>query len=126
MSCSVHTVAIETVMSETPLFPHQTTSTSSPETLDTVTTRSTQRLDGMKVDNIKPLVDSFVIPDLHRVFVPASGRLLNWGAPLASFLLIDVFFSNQVLAQYDLFRCWKETKACKTDLYLLPLSPLAV
>ena len=37
----------------------------------------------MKVDNIKPLVDRFVIPDLHRVFVPASGRLLDWGAPLA-------------------------------------------
>ena len=65
-------------------------------------------------------MDRFVIPDLHRVFVPASGRLLNWGAPLTSFLLVDVFFSNQLLAQNDLFRCWKETKACKTDLYLLP------
>ena len=25
-----------------------------------------------------------------------------------------------MLAQHDLFRCWKETKACKTDLFLLP------
>ena len=100
-------------MSETSLFPHQTTLTPSPETLDTLTARSTRRLDGMKVDNIKPLVDRFVIPDLHRVFVPASGRLLNWSAPLASFLLVDVFFSNQVLAQHDLFRCWKEPRPAR-------------
>ena len=60
-------MAVETVVSETSLFPHQRTSTSSPETLNNLTTRSTRRLDGMKVD-IKPLVDRFVIPDLHGVF----------------------------------------------------------
>ena len=109
MSCVVHTVAVETVVSKTSLFPHQTNSTSSPETLDTLTTRSTRRLDGMNVDNIEPPVDRFVIPDLQQVFVLASGRLLNWGAPLASLLTCS---SNQMLAQHDLF------KACKTDLYL--------
>ena len=226
-------------MAETSLFPHQTTSTSSPETLDTLTTRSTRRLDGMKVDNMKRLVDRFVIPGIHRVIVPASGRLSNLcratgilldrtcesreiqldlqvtylrrvlhfcfysdllfddeglsvGSGIRVFIAegdhkvsrrlrstpryfkgphqhlqfspheeveercvrwqrrtshseIDLAFSKrlegmkattsslrrtfrrpccsstyQVLAQHDFFRCWKETKACKTDLYLLP------
>ena len=44
-------------------------------------------LDGMIVDSIKPQGDRFVFPDIHRVIVLDSGRLLNWGAPLASFLL---------------------------------------
>ena len=38
----------------------------------------------MLVDNIKPQGDRFVFTDIHRVFVLASGRLLNWGAPLAA------------------------------------------
>ena len=33
-------------------------------------------LEGMIVDNIKPQVDRFVFPDVHRVIVVASGRLL--------------------------------------------------
>ena len=53
----------------------------------------------MTVDNIKPQGDRFVFPDIHCVIVLDSGRLLNWGAPLASFL--TSFLS--VLAQQD--RC---------------------
>ena len=34
-------------------------------------------LKGMIVDNIKPQVDRFVFPDVHRVIVVASGRLLK-------------------------------------------------
>ena len=43
---------------------------------------------GLMVDNIKPQGDRFVFSDIHRVIVLASGRLLNWSAPLASFLLV--------------------------------------
>ena len=32
------------------------------------------------LDNIKPQGDRFVFPDIHRVVVLASGRVLNWGA----------------------------------------------
>ena len=61
----------------------------------------------MTVDNIKPQGDRFVFPDMHRVIVLASGRLLNWGAPL-------------VLAQHNSQRYWKKNKACKTGFYLFP------
>merc|ERR1712086_887533 len=48
---------------------------------------------GIKVENIKPQVDRFVSPDGHGVLV---------------------------LAQLDLLKNWKETKAYKNDVYLLP------
>ena len=41
----------------------------------------------MIVNNIKPQGDRFVFPDIRRVIVLASGRLLIWCAPLVSFLL---------------------------------------
>ena len=45
-----------------------------------ISNRMTKDLKGMIVDNIKPQVDRFVFPDVHRVIVVASGRLLK---PLA-------------------------------------------
>ena len=33
--------------------------------------------------------------------------------------LMSCFFTEQVLAQLDLLKRWKETAACKTDVYLL-------
>ena len=41
-----------------------------------ISIRTTKDLKGMIVDNIKPQVDRFVFPDVHRVIVVASGRLL--------------------------------------------------
>merc|ERR1712135_1734 len=78
-------------------------------------------LEGMKVDNIKPQVDRFVFPDGHGVIVLASGRLLNLGCATGhpSFVM-SCSFTNQVLAQLDLLRNWKETKAYKNEVYLLP------
>ena len=35
--------------------------------------------EGMEVDNVKPQVDRFVFPDVHRVTVLASSRLLHLG-----------------------------------------------
>merc|ERR1711943_445 len=78
-------------------------------------------MQGIKVENIKPQVDRFVFPDGHGVIVLASGRLLNLGCATGhpSFVM-SCSFTNQVLAQLDLLKNWKETKAYKNDVYLLP------
>merc|ERR1712170_327660 len=77
--------------------------------------------EGIKVENIKPQVDRFVFPDGHGVIVLASGRLLNLGCATGhpSFVM-SCSFTNQVLAQLDILKNWKETKAYKNDVYLLP------
>ena len=53
---------------------------------------------------IKPQVDEFVFPDGHSVIVMAEGRLLNLGCATGhpSFVM-SCSFSNQVLAQIELF-----------------------
>merc|ERR1712198_578366 len=78
-------------------------------------------LEGIKVENIKPQVDRFVFPDGHGVIVLASGRLVNLGCATGhpSFVM-SCSFTNQVLAQLDILKNWKETKAYKNDVYLLP------
>merc|ERR1712098_240855 len=76
---------------------------------------------GIKCENIKPQVDRFVFPDGHGVIVLASGRLLNLGCATGhpSFVM-SCSFTNQTLAQLEL---WKErdSKKYSTDqVYLLP------
>jgi adenosylhomocysteinase len=80
-----------------------------------------EKSEGIKVENIKPQVDRFVFPDGHGVIVLASGRLLNLGCATGhpSFVM-SCSFTNQVLAQLDLLKNWKGTKAYKNDVYLLP------
>merc|ERR1712078_691177 len=80
-----------------------------------------EQFPGIKVENIKPQVDRFVFPDGHGTIVLASGRLLNLGCATGhpSFVM-SCSFTNQVLAQLDLLKNWKETKAYKNDVYLLP------
>merc|ERR1712003_562469 len=80
-----------------------------------------EKFEGIKVENIKPQVDRFVFPDGHGVIILASGRLLNLGCATGhpSFVM-SCSFTNQVLAQLDLLKNWKETKAYKNDVYLLP------
>merc|ERR1712110_902668 len=53
--------------------------------------------------------------------VLASGRLLNLGCATGhpSFVM-SCSFTNQVLGQLDLLKNWKETKAYKNDVHLLP------
>ena len=49
------------------------------------------------------------------------GDFSIWVAPLATPpSLCRARFTNQVLAQLDLLKNWKETKAYKNDVYLLP------
>merc|ERR1712129_181169 len=80
-----------------------------------------EKFAGIKVENIKPQVDRFVFPDGHGVIILASGRLLNLGCATGhpSFVM-SCSLTNQVLAQLDLLKNWKETKAYKNDMYLLP------
>merc|ERR1711909_167112 len=80
-----------------------------------------EQFPGIKVENIKPQVDRFVFPDGHGVIVLASGRLVNLGCATGhpSFVM-SCSFTNQVLAQLDILKNWKETKAYKNDVYLLP------
>merc|ERR1712131_290332 len=60
-------------------------------------------------------------PDGHGVIVLASGRLVNLGCATGhpSFVM-SCSFTNQVLAQLDLLKNWKEKKGYKNDVYLLP------
>merc|ERR1712164_80552 len=76
---------------------------------------------GIKVENIKPQVDRFVFPDGHGVIILASGRLCNLGCATGhpSFVM-SCSFTNQVLAQLDILKNAKETKAYKNQVYLLP------
>merc|ERR1712003_576416 len=76
---------------------------------------------GIKVENIKPQVDRFLFPDGHGIIVLASGRLLNLGCATGhpSFVM-SCSFTNQVLAQLDILKNWKENKGYKNQVYLLP------
>merc|ERR1712164_130646 len=76
---------------------------------------------GIKVENIKAQVDRYVFPDGKGIIVLASGRLLNLGCATGhpSFVM-SCSFTNQTLAQLEL---WKERDSGKytTDkVYLLP------
>jgi adenosylhomocysteinase len=76
---------------------------------------------GIKVENIKPQVDRFIFPDGHGIIMLASGRLCNLGCATGhpSFVM-SCSFTNQVLAQVDLLKNWKEGKGYKNEVYLLP------
>merc|ERR1719487_2333186 len=78
-------------------------------------------IQGIKVENIKAQVDRYIFPDGHGIIVLASGRLLNLGCATGhpSFVM-SCSFTNQTLAQLEL---WKERDSgkYKTDqVYLLP------
>merc|ERR1711884_966273 len=80
-----------------------------------------EKSEGIKIENIKPQVDRFVFPDGHGIIILASGRLLNLGCATGhpSFVM-SCSFTNQVLAQLDLLKNWKENKGYKNQVYLLP------
>ncbi len=60
---------------------------------------------GVKKTNIKPQVDKYTYEDGHSVFLLAEGRLVNLGCATGhpSFVMSNSF-TNQVLAQIDLWR----------------------
>lgn len=71
--------------------------------------------------NIKPQVDRFVFPDGHGVIVLAEGRLLNLGCATGhpSFVMSSSF-TNQTLAQIELWNNRNTTKYEKGKVYILP------
>jgi adenosylhomocysteinase len=73
---------------------------------------------GVKRTNIKPQVDKYHFEDGHEIFLLAEGRLVNLGCATGhpSFVM-STSFSNQVLAQIDL---WKNRDLYKPSVFVLP------
>jgi adenosylhomocysteinase len=76
------------------------------------------RYQGIQRINIKPQVDEWVFPDGHSIIVLSEGRLLNLGNATGhpSFVMSNSF-SNQVIAQVELFTKYEEYNK---DVYRLP------
>jgi adenosylhomocysteinase len=73
---------------------------------------------GVKKLNIKPQVDKYTFANGNSFYLLAEGRLVNLGCATGhpSFVMSNSF-SNQVLAQLDL---WKNKDTYKADVYRLP------
>ena len=69
-------------------------------------------------ENVKPQVDEVVFPDGKRLIVLAEGRLVNLGCATGhpSFVM-SASFSNQVIAQIELF---KNHASYERKVYMLP------
>src|SRR6202008_4244949 len=72
---------------------------------------------GVKKTNIKPQMDKYTFADGHEIFLLAEGRLVNLGCATGhpSFVMSNSF-SNQVLAQLDL---WRNKDTYKIGVYVL-------
>lgn len=75
----------------------------------------------LKKVNIKPQVDEFTWPSGKRLYVLAEGRLVNLGCASGhpSFVM-SASFTNQVLAQIDLWQNRDKGKYQRGKLYTLP------
>jgi len=69
-------------------------------------------------ENIKPQVDHVIFPDGRRIILLAEGRLVNLGCATGhpSFVMSNSF-SNQVLAQLEL---WRNSETYENKVYVLP------
>ena len=76
---------------------------------------------GIKRINVKPQVDRFEFPDGHGVIILAEGRLLNLGCATGhpSFVMSNSF-TNQVIAQVDLWQNKDTDKYEVGKVYVLP------
>jgi adenosylhomocysteinase len=76
------------------------------------------RYPGVSKENIKPQVDLWTFADGHSVILLAEGRLVNLGCATGhpSFVM-SCSFSNQVLAQIELFN---HTELYPVGVYILP------
>lgn len=72
----------------------------------------------IKTVNIKPQVDQAVYPDGKKITILARGRLVNLGCATGhpSFVMSNSF-TNQVIAQIEL---WQNYKDYKNNVYVLP------
>jgi adenosylhomocysteinase len=73
---------------------------------------------GVKKLNIKPQVDKYTFSNGNSIYLLAEGRLVNLGCATGhpSFVMSNSF-SNQVLAQLDL---WSHKDSYKPEVYRLP------
>jgi adenosylhomocysteinase len=78
---------------------------------------------GIKRTEIKPQVDSFTFPDGHSVIILASGRLMNLGCATGhpSFVMSNSF-TNQVMAQMELWTNKETGKYADKEVFVLPKS----
>lgn len=77
-----------------------------------------QSLKKYQWENIKPQVDHIIFPDGKRLILLAQGRLVNLGCATGhpSFVM-SASFSNQILAQIELF---KNAAQYDRQVYVLP------
>ncbi|SDJ81119.1 adenosylhomocysteinase [Lentzea albidocapillata subsp. violacea] len=77
-----------------------------------------QRYPGIRKNNIKPQVDEWIFPTGRTIIVLSEGRLMNLGNATGhpSFVMSNSF-SNQVIAQVELFTKFKEYD---NEVYRLP------
>ena len=78
----------------------------------------TEALRNLKSDEIKPQVDEIEFPDGKKIILLSKGRLVNLGNATGhpSFVM-SASFSNQVIAQIEL---WQNYKNYKNKVYVLP------
>jgi len=76
---------------------------------------------GVKKTEIKPQVDRYQFEDGHGIIILAQGRLLNLGCATGhpSFVMSNSF-TNQVLAQIDLWENRDTNKYERGQVYVLP------
>lgn len=66
--------------------------------------------------NIKPQVDKYVLANGNEIYILAEGRLVNLGCATGhSSFVMSASFTNQVLAQIELF-----TQKYEVGVYVLP------
>lgn len=75
----------------------------------------------MGKESVKPQVDRYTMPNGRHVILLAEGRLVNLGCATGhpSFVM-SASFTNQVLAQIELFTKAKNKQAYPVGLYVLP------
>ena len=76
---------------------------------------------GVIIENIKPQVDKYQFPDGHSILLLAQGRLMNLGCATGhpSFVM-SCSFTNQVLAQIDLWEKVSSGTEPEITVYRLP------
>ncbi len=75
-----------------------------------------EAMEGVTRTNIKPQVDMYTFPDGHSIYLLAEGRLVNLGCATGhpSFVMSNSF-TNQVLAQMDLWENNREVDVYRLD-----------
>jgi len=74
-----------------------------------------------KVENVKPQVDRYELPDGRHIILLASGRLVNLGCAHGhpSFVMSNSF-TNQVLAQIEIWKKHGTPEQYKVGVFVLP------